>query len=134
MKSFITLLSIGCFMAAGFTNLVKTQETNLTVEPNGEINYKLPKKVKAIVDEKCFGCHSVDGRSDKAKDKLRWDLMHEYDKTKLVSVMDDIIEVSDEKKMPPKKFLEHKPEFTPSQKEYDILKKWAEKEADKIMK
>ena len=60
--------------------------------------------------------------------------MHEYDKAKLVSLMDDIIEVLEEKEMPPKKFLEKKPEVAPTEKESKTLMSWAEKKADKLLK
>ena len=33
----------------------------------------LPADVKAVVDNKCYGCHSVDGQSDDAKEGLMWD-------------------------------------------------------------
>ena len=60
--------------------------------------------------------------------------MDGYDKTKMVSIMDDIIEVIEKKKMPPEKFLEHKPDAKPTDEEYATLMKWAEKEADKLLK
>ena len=48
--------------------------------------------------------------------------------------MDEIIEVVEEEKMPPKKMVEKKPEIKPTEKEYASLMKWAEKEADKLLK
>ena len=44
---------------------------------------------------------------------MRWDLMGEYDKEKLVSVMDEIIEVIEKQEMPPEKFLEKYPDNKP---------------------
>lgn len=109
-------------------NIKDVSESNALEECN------FPKKVKAVIDKSCFGCHSEKGRSDDAKDALRWDKMQEYDKAKLVSVMDDIIEVVEKGEMPPKKFLGRKPDIKPSEKEYKTLAKWADKEADKLMK
>lgn len=96
--------------------------------------YKFPKKVQAVIDKSCYGCHSEKGKSDDAKKALRWDKMGEYDNAKLVSIMDEIIEVVDEEKMPPEKMVEKKPEIKPTEKEYQTLAKWAEKEADKLLK
>jgi len=94
---------------------------------------EIPADVKAVIDKSCFGCHSEKGKSDDAKDALRWDKMAEYDKAKLVSVMDEIIETIEKEEMPPEKFLEKKPEVKPSKEEYALLLKWAEKEADKLL-
>jgi mono/diheme cytochrome c family protein len=91
-----------------------------------------PENVKAVIDKSCYGCHSENGRSDDAKDALRWDMLNEYDKEKLVSVLDEIIEVIEKEEMPPEKFLEKKPEVKPTEDEYAILLEWAELEAEKL--
>ena len=129
MKKTGILLVIAAFAIAVFTQLNTKKNSNIAeVE-----EYKFPKKVKAVIDKSCYGCHSKDGKSDDAKDALRWDMMHEYDKKKLVSVMDEIIETIEEKEMPPEKIVKKKPEIKPTDKEYATLLKWAEKEADKIL-
>jgi hypothetical protein len=61
-------------------------------------------------------------------------MMEKYDKMKLVSVLDEIIEVTEEQKMPPEKFLERKPEAKPTDEEFAILMEWASQEADKLLK
>jgi len=134
MKRFGVLLAISFFAIAVFTQMIlsKIEKKELTQDVQAE--YKFPKKVQLVIEKSCFGCHSEEGKSDKAKDKLRWDKFHEYDKARLVSLMDDIIEVVDEQKMPPEKFLEKNPDLKPSDKEYETLKKWADKEADKLLK
>ena len=125
----ITLLfAVAVILQLGFrgndpTPSVDTQEA-----------YKFPKKVQAVIDKSCYGCHSEKGKSDDAKEALRWDKLGEYDNAKLVSVMDEIIEVIDKGEMPPKKMVEKKPEIKPTEKEYQTLAKWAEKEADKLLK
>ncbi len=134
MKRSGIIFVLSAFVFAVFIqmNISKTARTESKSNPSEE--YKFPKKVKAVIDKSCYGCHSVDGKSDDAKDALRWDKMHEYDKAKLVSVMDDIIEVVEKGEMPPKKFLEKKPDVKPTEKEYQTLSKWADKEAEKLLK
>ncbi len=134
MKRSGILFVLSAFVLASFIQMNISKNAKTESESNPLEEYKFPKKVKAIIDKSCYGCHSVDGKSDDAKDALRWDKMHEYDKAKLVSVMDDIIEVTGEKKMPPKKFLEKKPDWKPTDKEYQTLSKWADKEAGKLLK
>lgn len=134
MTRFGILFVLSAFVIAVFIQMNISNNIKDVSESNTLEEYKFPKKVKAVIDKSCFGCHSEDGKSDDAKDALRWDKMNEYDKAKLVSVMDDIIEVVEKGEMPPEKFLEKKPEVKPSEKEYETLAKWADKEAEKIMK
>ena len=131
MKRSGILLVATAFVIAIFIQMKLNRENSSASETMEE--YKFPKKVKAIIDKSCYGCHSEKGRSDDAKEALRWDMMGEYDKGKLVSVMDEIIEVIEKEEMPPKKMVERKPEIKPTEKEYATLMKWAEKEADKLL-
>ncbi len=133
MKKSGVLLVAAAFVSATFLQMNTVKKDNSTTEDT-EVAVKIPKKVQAVIDKSCYGCHSADGKSDKAKDKLRWDKMQEYSKEDLVSIFDEIIEVAEEQEMPPKKFLEKKPEVKPTEKEYAALIKWAEKEADKLLK
>ena len=134
MKRSGIILVISSFVIAVFIQMKFTNEKHSAVENSPQEEYKFPKKVKAVIDKSCYGCHSENGKSDDAKEALRWDMMSEYDNAKLVSVMDEIIEVIEEEKMPPKKMVERKPEIKPTEKEYASLMKWAEKEADKLLK
>ena len=34
----------------------------------GDVN--IPEDVKSVLDNKCYGCHNMEAKSDKAKDKL----------------------------------------------------------------
>lgn len=133
MKKHALIFSLSAFAMVAFFQLtpVKTAEVH-----NNNYNIEAPEfpaDVKAIIDKSCFGCHSEKGRSDDAKDALRWDKLGEYDKAKLVSVMDGIIETIEKEEMPPEKFLEKKPEIKPTKDEYAVLLKWAEQEADKLL-
>lgn len=131
MKKLALLLTASAFVVFVFSQLttVKNNEEHRVVRSD-EIVF--PENVKAVIDKSCYGCHSENGRSDDAKDALRWDMLNEYDKEKLVSVMDEIIEVIEKEEMPPEKFLEKKPEAKPTEDEYAILFEWAEQEADKL--
>jgi mono/diheme cytochrome c family protein len=132
MKRSGILLVIAAFVVAAFIQMKVNRVSDAATEKHEE--YKIPKKVKAVIDKSCYGCHSENGKSDDAKDALRWDMLGEYDKGKLVSVMDEIIEVIEKEEMPPKKMVEKKPEIKPTEQEYAALMKWAEKEANKLLK
>jgi mono/diheme cytochrome c family protein len=130
MKKPALLIITSLFVISGFVQLTFHNDNEVS-ESNA---VKIPKKVQEVLDKSCFGCHSESGKSDKAKDALRLDHLNEYDKTKLVSTLDEIIEVIEKKEMPPEKFLANKPEAKPTDEEYKILMDWAEKEADKLVK
>ena len=133
MKRFGILIVISAFTVAVFIQMNLNKNAGVLNTTETQEEYKFPKKVKAVIDKSCYGCHSVKGKSDDAKDALRWDQMGEYDKAKLVSVMDGIIEVVEKQEMPPKKMVEKKPDLKPTDKEYAALMKWAEKEADRLL-
>lgn len=133
MKRLGLLLMVSTFIVVFFAQLTMTKKNEDVTTLKNHGDYEFPENVKAIIDKSCYGCHSEDGRSDKAKDKLRWDKMDEYDKEKLVSVMDAIIEVIEKQEMPPEKFLEKMPDAKPSEEEYASLKEWAEQQADKLL-
>ncbi len=103
-------------------------------EDDDSATLKYPKKVKEVIDSRCYGCHSPEGKSDKAKKKLMWDDLPGMSKSDAVAKLDDIIEVLEKGKMPPEKFLAMKPDAKPTEKEVKILKDWADKTADHLMK
>jgi uncharacterized membrane protein len=91
-------------------------------------------EVKAVIDQKCFGCHNANSKNEKGKSKLQWDTMTALSKAKQIAAMDEIIEVLDEGKMPPEKFLANKPEAKLTEQEVKLLKEWANANAEKLMK
>ncbi len=132
MRKFIFLFAVAVLSAIVFMQLTSKKALSSSETSSMAGAFVFPDHIKVIIDKSCYGCHSVDGKSDEAKDALRWDLMGEYDKEKLVSVFDEIIEVIEEREMPPKKFLEKYPDAQPSDEAYATLMLWAEEEAEKL--
>lgn len=91
-------------------------------------------EVKKVIDDKCYGCHSVQGKSQKAKDALMWDNLADLQKSKMVATLDDIIEVLQENTMPPEDVIKKYPEMKLLPQEGKILQSWAESRADSLMK
>jgi hypothetical protein len=108
-------------------------QSNTSINNVADKELNIPEDVKVVLDNKCFGCHNVEGKSDKAKDKLLLDKMDELSKAKLVAVLGDINEVMVENKMPPEKFLEKKPEAKLTDDEIKLLLEWSDKAADELM-
>lgn len=85
----------------------------------------MPANVKAVVDQKCYGCHNANSKNDKGKAKLDWDATGKMKKAKRLATMDKIAEVLEKGEMPPKKFLEFKPEAKLSDSDLATLKEWS---------
>ena len=89
-------------------------------------------EVKAILDKKCYGCHSNTSKGMKARKKLNWDSLNLISRVQKANRLDDIVEVLSEDEMPPKKFLEKEPgaKLTPEEKK--LLENWADSELNRI--
>ncbi|WP_186755892.1 heme-binding domain-containing protein [Echinicola salinicaeni] len=103
-----------------------TQKSEVPVSPDLHVVVKkMPKKIKAIVDQKCYGCHNANAKSKKAKAKLDWDILESKKKSEQVEAKGKIYEVLAKGDMPPKRYLEHKPEGQLSEDELALLMKWS---------
>lgn len=91
-------------------------------------------EAKTVVDNKCYGCHSIKGKSQDAKDALMWDSLPGLEKAKMVATLDEIIEVLEEDKMPPEAVVKKMPEMKLLADERKILLNWAENKAESLLK
>ncbi|WP_340113216.1 heme-binding domain-containing protein [Maribellus mangrovi] len=94
----------------------------------------MPDDVKAVIQNKCFGCHNTDSKNDKAKEDLDFKAFADLSKMKQISSYKKINEVLGENEMPPKKFLDHYPDKKLTEDEKKVLMKWAKAEAEKLVK
>lgn len=117
----LTLFFCVC-ISSGFILNQKT-ETPLAPVPT----FKLSRKVNAIVQNKCYGCHSENGRAEKAKKKLMWDDLATLSDDARKEKLQNIVKVLDEGAMPPKRMLERMPDKKLTDKETVKMKKWAQK-------
>ncbi len=124
-KSALTLLFMSLFSFSILAN-----------EPEDPV--KLPgqmsKDVKAVVENKCYGCHNTDSKNDKAKEDLDFKTLDDLSKIKKISAYKEIIEVLEENEMPPKKFLDHYPDKKLTEAEKKAVMVWAKKEAESLVK
>lgn len=91
-------------------------------------------EARAIIDQKCFGCHNPESKNEKGKKKLQWDELPKLAKASQSKTMNDMLEVLAEGSMPPEKFLQFKPEAKLTEAEVTTLTAWAETNAKKLMK
>lgn len=118
------LLAAGLIAGTGFQ----------TANPLAVGKFKIPPKNNAIIQAKCYGCHSPEGKSDKAKEKLLWDDLAALSPEAQLEKMQKIQEVLNEGKMPPARFLESNPDKKLTDAEKATMQKWADKTVGKLAK
>ena len=92
-----------------------------------------PDEITSILKASCYDCHFTGASSDKALNAVNFDIWDEYRTTKKIGLLADISKVVEERKMPPGKYLEKKPEAKISEKQMKLLTEWADAEAEKLM-
>lgn len=93
----------------------------------------IPEELGVILKSSCYDCHSKGAKSEKALKAVQFDLWDDYRVTKKIGILAEISEVVEEGKMPPKKYLEHKPDRKLSEVQKKQLLDWAKKEAEALM-
>ena len=126
----ISLSIISLVIISGFL-FIQSSPVNPKGQKTGSM---FTSEVKKVIDEKCYGCHSAEGKSRDAKNSLIWDSLPNLQKSKLVATLDDIIEVVKENKMPPAGTVKKYPEMRLLPSEKEILQTWAESRADSLLK
>ncbi len=131
-KRTILVIVIVAIAAVSLQVNALTKRDAQVLKSAGKVEY--PEAVKKVIDAKCFGCHSPEGRSDKAKEALNWTTLTGLEKAPMVSKLDKVIEVLEKGEMPPQKMIERNPDAKISATDSKILKDWAETTASDLMK
>lgn len=95
---------------------------------------KMPDNVKVAINKSCFGCHNSDSKNEDAKEALDFKKLDGLSTIKKIGAYKEIGETIEEQEMPPKKFLERKPEKKLTDEEKELLINWSKKEAEALVK
>ncbi len=133
MKTFIKI-SLFLFLAFALFVRARYNDHARDMSVSHQEGITFPTDVKAVIDNKCYGCHSMDGKSDEAKEDMMWDSIPLYPKARQIAVLDDISDVLEKGKMPPEKMIEMHPEAALTPEQADLLRNWAETTADDLLK
>ncbi len=129
MLGFFVLVLISAFVLPAFTGF--DAQYSFDDAPPA---IKFSKKVDAVIKDKCYGCHSAEGKADKAKAALMWDDLAGLDGGMQAEKLKAISKVLSEGSMPPKMMVEKMPEKKLTEKESALMSKWATKSAKKVAK
>lgn len=132
MTAFLKV-SIGLFSSAliGASLFFATSTTTQPVALQ-DSGIKIPEDAMAIIEKKCMGCHKPDSRNTKAKEKLIWADIPKMDKEEQEHLVDELFEVLEDGKMPPKKALERRPQMKLTDDETKVLLTWVESEEKRL--
>ncbi len=97
---------------------------------------EIPEDVKAVLDNKCIGCHSNDAKGGKSKMKMNFDKFTNggYSTGKTISKLGKITKQLNKDKMPPKKYLDKYPDKKLTEEERKLLLNWASEESTILKK
>ena len=96
-------------------------------------NEGIPEEIGAILKSSCYDCHTSGAKSEDAKKAVQFDLWDDYRVTKKVGMLGKIGEMVEEGKMPPKKYLENKPDRKLTEDQKNLLVDWTKKESERLM-
>jgi cytochrome c551/c552 len=125
----VAVVAVLALASLAFTQKPATEKVSFLQDQAG---ITFPENVKTIIDAKCMGCHKPDSRNTKAKEKLQWADVPKMNKEDQEHLIDELFEVLEEGKMPPKKVLERRPQMKLTDEETKTLLAWAEAEEKRL--
>lgn len=126
----ITLSIVVCALISLSFVLKPAIDCSPMVQDRNAITF--PENVKTIIDTKCMGCHKPDSRNTKAREKLQWVKVAQMNKEEQEHLVDELFEVLEDGKMPPKKAVERRPQMKLTDEETKALLAWAEAEEKRL--
>jgi len=137
MKNKITKILLPFILLITFIFFSFTKDLNEKyVKITAVESIDIPEDVKAILDNKCMGCHSNDAKGGKSKMKMNFDKLKngDYSKGKTISKLGKITKQLNKDKMPPKKFLNKNPDKKLTEDERKLLLNWASEQGTILKK
>jgi len=123
MRKQITLVLIGAFGLLLF----------LSLNYGRAADDAFPEEIGAILKSSCYDCHSTGSRSEDALKAVHFDTWNDYRVTKKIGILGKMGEVIEEGKMPPKKYLDNKPDRKLTEDQTKKLLEWTKTESERLM-
>ena len=122
------------FVAFGIAAFIATQSCGTSQKAAQMQAFSYSDEVNTIIQGKCYGCHSENGRSDKAKAALMWDNVPTMTTDEQLHILEEIVGVTTEREMPPKGMVERNPDKALTDAEIATFKSWAEAQQKRLGK
>jgi cytochrome c553 len=125
-------------LAVGFASMSFIEDSRISKKTDiakiNSINEVPIQGARAIIENKCYGCHNSDSKNTKGKKKLNFDTLDKLSVYKQIGKYDDIQETITENEMPPKKFLAKYPHKALTANEKKVLDAWAIAKGEELSK
>ena len=136
--TFLVLLVFGSVLCHGYT----VQEDMLGSENTANAAYvradtvliEYKGRIKEIIDQKCYDCHSEKGDDEEAKEELLWDELPKLGLMDQVFTLDAIAEAVEDGDMPPFLHVLWRPGRKLTDEEAKLLINWARDLSERIYK
>lgn len=132
-KFFIASFLLGAFFVSTQEVVAQEKDPIKVVLADSTSDFGFTLDAMAVINNKCYGCHSPNARGDKSKKALMWLELQSMEKTDLVGKLDEVMEVLEEGSMPPEKLIEKYPNMKLTEEELSTLKTWTEGQLNALM-
>ena len=136
--TFLVLLVFGSVLFLGYTvqeDMPGSEKTANAAYARADtvlIEYK--GRIKEIIDQKCYDCHSEQGDDEEAKEELLWDELPKLGPMDQVFTLDAIAEAVEDGDMPPFLHVLWRPGRKLTDEEAKLLINWARDLSERIYK
>lgn len=120
-ESFVVVRNLVASMAIVFCAVTAFGQGTVAKEGNTTI----PEGVFQVLKPSCMPCHSNEGK-DKPKAAVNFSTWDQYTSTEKMMLAASVKGEVQEKKMPPKKFLESHPEAKLSEEQLTLILQWCD--------
>jgi len=117
-------LALGIFCLFSISITAQRAESNVVFAEGNSKTIQYPISVISIIEAKCIGCHSEQGRNEDAKEALMWKNLQDMESGMVVGILEDVLEQIEEGTMPPEKMVKKYPSMELSAEEKETLKTW----------
>ena len=124
-KNYLTGLILTLFFAAVMMSATRIKSVSQEEE-------LFPEEINDIIQGKCFGCHNMESRNDKGKEKLLFDKLDSLSMVERIGAFKEIAKEVNNNKMPPEQYLSRFPDKALTADEKKLLLDWAGNEAKNV--
>ncbi len=136
--SSLALPAFGMFLFLGYTTpegiQVAEAAASTTDSPADTVVIEYTGRIKEIIDQKCYSCHSAEGDDEEAREELLWDELPKLAPMDQVYTLDAIAESVKDGDMPPFTYVLWRPGKRLSDEEARLLIDWAKDLSDRLYK
>jgi uncharacterized membrane protein len=112
------------FFIAKLSLSAQIPESRVVFADDSSKTISYPVSVLSIIENKCIGCHSEQGRNEDAREALNWKNLQNMESGEVIGVLEEVLEQVEDGTMPPEKMVKKYPSLEMTAEERALLKAW----------